>query len=78
MYRIALLMEKFLKRSAIKAQQILKTLVRNATSAMLKKIKAQLSQMRRLRFAHLCNLVSYYKMGNHKVQKPKHNHIKLQ
>ena len=39
MYRAALLTEKNLKCSAIKAQQILKTLVRNATSAMFQSRK---------------------------------------
>ena len=40
MYRIALLTEKkMLKRSAIKAHQILKTLVCNATSVMFKNKK---------------------------------------
>ena len=43
MYRIALLTKKFLKAQRIKAQQNLKTLVRNATSAMFqnKKVKRE-------------------------------------
>ena len=53
MYRIAQLTEKkFWKRSAIKAQQILKTLIRNATYAIFqkkKKKRTQLPQLRRLR-----------------------------
>ena len=43
MYRIALLTEKKIrKRSAIKAQQILNTLLRNATSAIVEVAKVVL------------------------------------